>query len=315
MDRSFVLAIHAGAGTIATTETRTAPFHEALICALQAGEVRLRDGASALDAVEAAVVALEDCPLFNAGRGSVYTRDQTHEMDAAIMDGASLRAGAIAGVSDVRNPVCLARHVLEASGAVLLCGAGARKFADERGIAREEAAYFRSEYRLAQLRILQRGGTRAMALDHSVFETAPLDENQKYGTVGAVALDRSGNLAAAVSTGGMTNKRPGRVGDSPIVGAGIYANNETCAISSTGSGEQFIRAVVAHDIHARMKYAGATLQHASREAVFGNLAALGGEGGLVAIDRHGNVAMPFNTRGMYRGLVRDGAEARTYIHE
>lgn len=310
----FVLAVHGGAGTIAPGGGRPEPYHQGLRNALLAGQAVLLAGGGALAAVQAAVMALEDCPLFNAGRGSVYTADRTHEMDAALMDGADLRAGAVAGVRGIKNPVQLARQVLEAGGPVLLAGEGAQRFAGEHGFGGEPPEYFHSEYRLSQLRILQAGGSRQAALDHSVEASAPLDEDCKYGTVGAVARDVSGRLAAAVSTGGMTNKRPGRIGDSPLVGAGFYANNATCAVSATGTGEHFMRAVAAHDIHARMLYLGESLDQAAGGVVHGTLARLGGEGGLVAVDAHGNVCMPFNSRGMYRGVVRGRDEPRTLIY-
>lgn len=313
-NKEFVLALHGGAGTIARNSADPAPFHNGLREALLAGAAVLRAGGSALDAVQMAVMSLEDCPLFNAGRGSVYTADKTHEMDASVMDGSNLRAGAVAGVHGVRNPVRLARHVLDESGAVLLAGDGAQRYAREHGFMTEAPAYFHSDYRLAQLRILQAGGSRQAALDHSVELEAPLDETRKFGTVGAVARDAHGHLAAAVSTGGMTNKRPGRIGDSPLVGAGLYANDATCAISATGTGEYFIRAVVAHDIHARMLYRRETLGEAAHAVVMGNLTQLGGEGGLVAVDAAGNVAMPFNSRGMYRGVVRETGEPQTLIY-
>lgn len=313
-NKDFVLALHGGAGTIAKNSSDPAPYHEGLRAALDAGAAILRYGGTALDAVQAAVAALEDCPLFNAGRGSVYTADQTHEMDASVMEGTTLRAGAIAGVHGVRNPVSLARHVLDAGGPILLAGDGAQRYARENGFETEPAEYFHSPYRLAQLRIMQAGGSRQAALDHNVELEAPLDESRKFGTVGAVARDCHGRLAAAVSTGGMTNKRPGRVGDSPLVGAGIYANDATCAVSATGTGEFFIRSVVAHDVHARMLYKGETLEVAAQAVVMGSLTRLGGEGGIVSVDATGNVSMPFNSRGMYRGVVRSNGEPRTMIY-
>jgi beta-aspartyl-peptidase (threonine type) len=310
----FALAIHGGAGTIASDRIDPAPFHAGLHAALEAGGAILREGGSALDAVEAAVMVLEDCPLFNAGRGAVYTADATHELDASVMEGTTLKAGAVAGVNRVRNPVQLARRVLENAGPILLAGAGAQRFAEEQGLASEAPAYFHVEHRLAQLRFIQAGGSREDALDHSVHVPAPILEDRKFGTVGAVARDRNGRLAAAVSTGGMTNKRPGRIGDSPIVGAGLYANDRTCAVAATGTGEAFLRAVVAHDIHARMLYRGENLEQAAHAAIHESVSGFNGEGGLVAIDAEGRIAMPFNTRGMYRGVLRAGQEPRTMIH-
>lgn len=309
----FAIAVHGGAGTIAQGNSNSEPYHEGLKAALAAGGAVLQAGGSALDGVQAAVSSLEDCLLFNAGRGSVYTADATHEMDAALMDGSTLQAGGVAGVHGVRNPVRLARHVMELSGAVLLVGEGAQRFAREHRFVNEAPAYFHNDYRLAQLRIIQAGGSRQAALDHSIELGAPLDEGRKYGTVGAVARDSQGRLSAAVSTGGMTNKRPGRVGDSPLVGAGLYANNATCAICATGTGEHFMRAVAAHDVHARMLYGRQSLAEASNAFVNDTLRPMGGEGGLIAIDAQGNISMPFNTRGMYRGVWRQGQSVRTLI--
>jgi L-asparaginase / beta-aspartyl-peptidase len=312
--KKFLLAIHGGAGTISQTTSNIAPFHAGLRNSLSAGEVVLKRGGTALDAVQAAVMSLEDCPLFNAGRGSVYTADETHEMDAALMDGATLRAGAVAGVSRIKNPVDLARRVMESSGVVFLTGLGAQRFAIEQGVDSENDDYFHSPYRLAQLKIIQAGGSRKAALDHNIDIDAPLDEAKKFGTVGAVALDIHGHLAAAVSTGGMTNKRPGRVGDSPLIGAGFYANDATCAVSATGTGEMFMRAVAAHDIHSRMAYKGESLEVAARTVMHQTLTRLGAEGGLIAIDAMGNVCMPFNSRGMYRGLTGSEMDLQTMIY-
>lgn len=313
----FVIAVHGGAGTISPGQANTAPYHDGLQAALRAGAAVLEAGGSALDAVQAAVQSLEDCPLFNAGRGSVYTADATHEMDASIMDGSSLRAGAVAGVHGVRNPVALARVVMERTNHVLLVGEGALRLAREQGVAMADAGYFHSQERLAQLERVRAQGAGVMALDHSartLAETpAPIREDGKNGTVGAVALDRHGNLAAAVSTGGLTNKRPGRVGDSPIVGAGIYANNVTCAVACTGTGEHFLRACVSHDIHARMAYKGESLVEAGDAVVHGLLKEIGGSGGLVSVDAQGNVHMPFNSTGMYRGVLREGGVPRSFI--
>lgn len=309
MKSNYALAVHGGAGTIARDTGNEAPYHTALEQALRAGGAVLAGGGSALDAVEAAVVALEDDPLFNAGRGSVYTAAQAHEMDAAIMDGATLGAGAVAVVRDVRNPVRLARAVLADGAHVLLAGDGAEAFARERGFESMPQAYFHTDHRLAQLQRVRAQQPAAMALDHS----APLDEDRKLGTVGAVALDVHGHLASAVSTGGMTNKRPGRVGDSPVIGAGFYANDATCAVCATGTGEHFMRTVAAHEVHARMLYLGEPLQAAARETVMGALTRIGGVGGLIAVDRHGNIEMPFNSVGMYRGMLRAGEAPRTFI--
>jgi len=313
----YVIAVHGGAGTISPEQANEAPYHDGLQAALRAGAAVLEGGGSALDAVQAAVQSLEDCPLFNAGRGAVYTADETHEMDASVMDGASLKAGAVAGVHGVRNPVALARAVMDHTQHVLVIGEGALRLAREHGVELADADYFHSEERLAQLRRVRAQGAGVMALDHTaqtMTETpAPIREEGKHGTVGAVALDVHGNVAAAVSTGGLTNKRPGRVGDSPIVGAGIYANNETCAVACTGTGEHFLRACVGHDIHARMAYKGESLAEAGKAVVHGLLKQMGGSGGLVSVDARGNVHMPFNSLGMYRGVMRQGEEPRSFI--
>ena len=309
----YTLAVHGGAGTIARGQTDAAPYHAGLRAALAAGEAVLAQGGSALDAVVVAVRALEDEPLFNAGRGAVYTSAAQHEMDAAVMMGSTLMAGAVAGVRTLRNPVQLARTVMD-SKFVLLSGDGAEQFAHDHGFEAMPPGYFHTEHRLAQLHKLQNEASGAMQMDHAPDRAAPLDETRKFGTVGAVALDSAGHLASAVSTGGMTNKHPGRIGDSPLVGAGIYANDQSCAVSATGSGEHFIRTCVAHDIHARMAYAGATLEAAS-QAALAEVGRLGGEGGVIAVDRQGNIALPYISAGMYRGWVRAGEVAQTRIFE
>jgi beta-aspartyl-peptidase (threonine type) len=257
---------------------------------LDAGQKILRNGGSSLDAVAAAVRVLEDDPLFNAGRGAVFTSAGTHEMDAAIMDGRTLRAGAIGGVSRIRNPIDLARSVMEKSPHVMLVGQGAEAFARELGLEIMDDEYFSTEQRWQALERVRAAKAEA------------LSDADRHGTVGAVALDEAGNLAAATSTGGSTNKRPGRIGDSPIIGAGTYANNQTCAVSATGDGEFFMRAVAAHDVSALMEYRGMKLGEAAR-IVIAKVGALGGTGGLIAIDREGNIALPFNTIGMYRGSI------------
>lgn len=314
VDSRYVIAVHGGAGTISSSDPESeAPYHQGLQAALAAGAAVLEGGGSALDAVQAAVESLEDCLLFNAGRGSVYTADARHEMDAALMEGSHLAAGAVAGVHHVRNPVALARSVMASSGHVLMVGEGAECFAQQMGLAMEPEVYFHTDERLAQLRSTQGGARDALA---AAFPQAPLQENGKFGTVGAVARDCHGHLAAAVSTGGLSGKRPGRVGDSAVIGAGIYANDLSCAVVATGTGEHFIRAVAAYDVHARMVYRGQTLQEAAPDVVFGELRRMGGLGGLIAVDALGDVRMPFNTSGMYRGLQRQGEPACTAIfHE
>lgn len=306
-----VLAIHGGAGTL-LREKITAEiagiYHEALRAALRAGQEVLRGGHSALDAVCAAVACLEDEPLFNAGRGAVFTHEGRNELDAAVMDGATGRAGAIAGVHIVRNPVRLARAVLEDSPFVLLIGEGAEEFGRRQGIEMVDPSYFATPERWNQLQAVLRHEAETSRDDGT--HAASSEDNDKFGTVGAVARDQAGNLAAATSTGGMTGKRFGRVGDSPIIGAGTWAANTTCAVSATGHGEYFIRAAVAHDIHARIAYGGASLVEAAHTVIHGPLKEIGGSGGVIAIDAAGNVALPLNTSGMYRGILRaDGTMA------
>jgi beta-aspartyl-peptidase (threonine type) len=306
-----LIAIHGGAGTPARAQLdggREAAYHDALRQILLAAQAQLLAGASALDAVTLAVELLEDCPLFNAGVGAVFTRAETHELDAAVMDGTTLRAGAVAGVSRVRRPVRAARALLEHGEHVLLVGAGAEAFAREAGLEMVDPAHFSTALRRAQLRSAL--ATGSVTLDHAGDGQAPLAEGGKLGTVGAVALDSRGHLAAATSTGGMTNKRPGRVGDSPLIGAGTYADDRSAAVSCTGAGEFFIRAAVAHDLCARMAYGGAALDDAAQQIVMQVLPALGGRGGLIAVDAQGRLSMPFNTEGMYRGCAR-GADAPT----
>ncbi|WP_230411539.1 isoaspartyl peptidase/L-asparaginase [Collimonas humicola] len=294
-------------------------YHDALAEILSAGQSILAAGGSALDAVAKAVSMLEDCPLFNAGKGAVYTHAGTHELDAAIMDGATLGAGAIANVARVRNPILAARAVMEHSEHILLVGAGAEEFVAQHGAELVAPEYFHTEARHAQwLRARKQEGM--LLLDHdaasqAATEIAPIDPDDKFGTVGAVALDLHGNLAAATSTGGITNKRVGRVGDSPLIGAGCYANNRTAAISATGTGEAFMRTVAAYDISARMEYAGASLQDAAQQVVMELLPRYQGRGGLIAIDAKGNVALPFNTEGMYRGYAKVGAAPVTAIYK
>jgi len=318
-----LIAIHGGAGTMSRSSIsveQTMAYNDALQSILRAAQQLLADGASALDAVSLAVDLLEDCPLFNAGHGAVFTHDETHELDAAVMDGATLRAGAVACVSRIRRPLRAARAVMEHSEHVMLVAAGAETFAEELGLEMVLPAYFSTDARRAQLR--RALDTDATLLDHDgaslVFHTsavpiAPLDEGSKLGTVGAVALDEHGNLAAASSTGGMTNKRPGRVGDTPLIGAGTYADNRTAAISCTGTGEMFIRIAAAYDICARMVYAGQSLDAAAQEVVMNVLPTLGGRGGLIAVDAQGNLSLPFNTEGMYRGYARVGVTPHTAI--
>lgn len=306
------IVIHGGAGTIgrgSVDAEREAAYHAALNQILLAAQHLLATGGSALDAVSLAVDMLEDCPLFNAGHGAVFTSEETHELDAAVMDGATLRAGAVACVSRVRRPLRAARAVMEHSEHVLLVAEGAERFAARQGLELVEPAYFSTDLRRAQLQRARQA--RAVALDHD--GAAPLDESRKFGTVGAVALDAKGHLAAATSTGGMTNKRPGRVGDSPLIGAGTYADDRSAAVSCTGTGEMFIRVAAAYDVCARMRYAQATLEAATRQVVMDVLPAIEGRGGLIAVDAQGHIALPFNTEGMYRGYARVGQAPYTAI--
>ncbi|WP_345539595.1 isoaspartyl peptidase/L-asparaginase [Variovorax defluvii] len=317
MRSSPVIAIHGGAGTISAASldaSAAQAYHDALRAIVQAGQSLLLKGAPALDAVCLAVEMLEDCPLFNAGHGAVFTAAETHELDAAVMNGADLRAGAVAGVSRIRRPVRAARAVMEEGAHVLLAGAGAEAFAREHGLEMVEPGYFSTEARRAQLHHAK--GAKRVLLDHdgAAAAGAPLDEGRKFGTVGAVALDQHGHLAAATSTGGMTNKRVGRIGDSPLIGAGTYADDKRAAVSCTGSGEMFIRAAAAYDVCARMRYAGQSLAQAAQAVVMQSLPAIGGSGGLIAVDRLGNVCMPFNTEGMYRGHARGTDAPQTAIH-
>ncbi len=293
--QTISIAIHGGAGTLVKglmTAQLEAQYQLTLNIARDEGYSILANGGNAIDAVEVAVKLLEDTPLFNAGKGSVFTNEGTHEMDAAIMDGKSLKAGAVSLISGVKNPIALARDVMEKSYHVFLAGEGAMQFARINGHKILSPEYFYDEVRYQQWQGIK--DSDGFQLDHSV------KKDGKFGTVGAVACDQYGNVAAATSTGGMTNKKFGRVGDSPMIGAGTYANNNTCAVSCTGSGEFFIRGVVAYDVSCLMEYKGLSLQEASREVIMKRVLSIGGDGGLIAVDGKGTIAMPFNTEGMYR---------------
>lgn len=314
-----VIAIHGGAGAItraAMSAEKEQEYRQQLTAIVSAGQQILAAGGSALDAVTEAVRLLEACPLFNAGKGAVFTHQGTHELDASIMDGRTLDVGAVAGVSHIRHPILAARKVLEHSPHVLFIGAGAEAFAVEQGLTPVAADYFSTPERWEQLqRALSSNQT---VLDHDGaahrHSDDPLDPDRKFGTVGAVALDQQGNLAAATSTGGMTNKQVGRVGDSPLVGAGCYANNATVAVSCTGTGEVFIRTLAAYDVSAQMEYGGRSLQQASANVIHDKVQELEGSGGLIAVDAHGNVALPFNSEGMYRGFARVDGEVEVAIY-
>jgi len=300
----YAIAIHGGAGTIlrdALTPELEAQYQKALTHCLSQGEVLLAQGGEALEAVEMAIRALEDEPLFNAGRGAVFTAAGTHELDASIMRGDTLMAGAIAGVTGLRNPISGARAVMELTSHVLLAGQGAEAFLRAEGLAFEDPAYFHTELRHNQW--LEVRGTTQTRLDHSEL---PAHEGQKFSTVGAVALDQLGNLAAGTSTGGMTNKRVGRIGDTPMIGAGTYADNRFGAVSCTGDGEFFIRAVVAYDVIAQVRYGHLNLEEAVRHTLHQTLMEIGGEGGLIAVTPTGDLVLDCNTPGMYRAWVKQG---------
>jgi L-asparaginase / beta-aspartyl-peptidase len=307
----FVLVIHGGAGTILKkdmTDEKENAYRKGLEEALQLGNGILQQGKSAIDTVLATVKSLEDCILFNAGRGSVFGNDGSHEMDASIMDGENLMAGAVAGVKNIRNPVELAYAIMKKSQHVMLSGKGAFEFARLQGVKTEPDEYFYSQFRFDQWKQIQ--GSEEAELDHNVIV-----QDKKFGTVGAVALDIHGNIAAATSTGGMTNKQFGRVGDSPIIGAGTYANNKTCAISCTGHGEPFIRAVTAYDVSCLMEYKGLNLQEAIQLVVHDKLLKIGGEGGMIGVDTKGNFAMEFNSEGMYRGFINSTGKMEVSIYK
>ncbi len=290
------IAIHGGSGTIvfdAKNSELKNEYLKALNHALDEGFEMLKEGLSATDCVCKTVMILEDCNLFNAGKGSVFTAKGLHEMDAAIMDGKTLNAGAVAGLRGVKNPVLVAWDVLQNTPFVMIAGEEAIEYARHKNFKFESDSYFFSQLRYNQWHEIR--GDDIMKLDHS-------GEGAKFGTVGAVAVDAEGNVSAATSTGGMTNKAWGRVGDSPLIGSGTYANNKTCAISCTGHGEYFIRGVVAYDVSCRMEYGGMKLEQAANHVIHKKLKRVGGEGGLIAVDSSGNICMPFNTGGMYRGM-------------
>ncbi len=296
---NYTLVIHGGAGTItrsSMTPEMESEYLAALNAALDGGEEILRNGGTSLDAVERAILILEDSPLFNAGKGAVFTHEGKNELDASIMDGKSQLAGAVAGVRTIKNPILAARAVMEKTEHVMLTGAGAEEFAATQGIQIVDPTYFYTEHRWQALQ-------EELELEK---QQDSLSTQKKHGTVGAVALDQHGNLAAGTSTGGMTNKRYGRVGDTPVIGAGTYADNSTCAVSCTGHGEFFIRYAVAHDVSAAMRYGEMSVNNAAKNIIHERLLAKGGSGGLIAIDSMGNVAMEFNTEGMYRGYAKPG---------
>lgn len=302
----YALVIHGGAGNITPgniPQQKADEYRKVLEHVLQTGDSILKRGGSSLDAVEACVRMMEDCPLFNAGKGAVFNAEGKNELDASIMDGKTGKAGAVAGIMTIKNPISAARAVMEKSQHVLLTGSGAEAFAREQGLEIVSPEYFFTKERYDSFLNARQKADSLNAID------------KKYGTVGCVALDLNGNLAAATSTGGMMMKKYGRVGDSPIIGAGTYADNTTCAVSATGHGEYFIRNVVAYDISALMKYMRLSVKDASAEVIMNKLKSQGGTGGVIAIDKYGNIAMPFNTAGMFRGYVTSGGDLKTAIFE
>jgi len=312
-DGEIAIVIHGGAGTILKenmTPEMEAEYRGKLTEALEVGFRLLKGGASSVDAVEATIRTMEDSPLFNAGRGAVFTSQGRNEMDASIMDGSTLNAGAVASVTKIKNPISAARKVMTASRHVMLVGAGAEMFAREQGLEMADSAYFWTERRWESLQ-------KAKEREASKSDTRLVPEqstDEKFGTVGCIALDKNGNIAAGTSTGGLTNKRWGRVGDSPIIGAGTYASNETCGVSGTGVGEYFMRGLIAYEVSALMAYRGMNLDDAAT-AVLDKLTKMGGSGGFIALDGQGHVAMPFNTAGMYRGYVKADGIVHIYMYE
>lgn len=311
----FSIAIHGGAGTILKEDMTPGleeAYSDALSSALHAGYAVLNEGGTAVNAVKAAIVVLEDNILFNAGRGSVFTKKGLQEMDAAIMDGATLKAGAVAGIRNVRNPIDLATEILKHSDHVFLIGKGANDYAIKQGLKLEPDDYFFSQFRYDQWKAIR--DSDSYSLDHTNTHIEELMRDKKFGTVGAVALDQNGNIAAATSTGGMTNKKYGRVGDSPVIGCGTYANNNTCAISCTGHGEKFIESVAAHDVSCLMEYKGHSLQEAMDIVVKEKLVQLKGDGGMIGVDPLGNACYSLNCAGMYRGFQKSTGERDISIY-
>ena len=313
---NFTMVIHGGAGTILKEDMTPAleqAYSNALKTSLDAGYAVLENGGTAVNAIKASIVLLEDNVLFNAGRGSVFTKKGVQEMDAAIMDGSNLSAGAVTGVRNVRNPIELATEVMRNSNHVFLSGKGANDFAIKQGIKLEPDEYFYSAFRYDQWKAIRDSDT--YSLDHTNHHLEELMKDKKFGTVGAVACDANGKIAAATSTGGMTNKKYGRIGDSPVIGCGTYANNKTCAISCTGHGEIFIRSVAAYDVSCLMEYKGMSLQEAMEKVVNEKLVSLQGEGGMIGVDSNGNYAMVLNSAGMYRAVRTDKGFEQVLIYK
>ncbi len=320
MKQSFGIVIHGGAGTIRKkkmTDSLEKAYRLKLEEAIRVGHTVLSNGGTALEAVTKTINVLENSPLFNAGKGAVFTHDETNELDASIMDGATLNAGAVAGVKRIKNPIDLALAVMKDSPHVMLYGEGAEEFAKQQGFEWVENAYFFTERRYKSIKKVKKKeeAKRNKKIAYHISENFedPFINDTKFGTVGCVALDKDGNLAAGTSTGGMTNKRWNRIGDSPVIGAGTYANNATCAVSCTGWGEYFIRGVVAHDISAMMEYKGVSLEEAAKEVIQAKLTKMGGTGGIIAIDKNGNTTTQFNTAGMYRATMNANGELTVAI--
>ena len=315
----FAIIIHGGAGTILKknmSEEKETAYKTKLEEAIRVGHTILKNGGTSEDAVVKTIQVMEESPLFNAGKGAVFTNEGTNELDASFMDGKTLNAGAVAGIKDVKSPIELAINIMKNSNHVMLSGEGASKFAKEQGLEIVDPSYFYTENRFQSLqRIKDREKTE---LDHDDKKAAFYDatiKDSKYGTVGCVALDKHGNIAAGTSTGGMTNKRWGRIGDAPIIGSGTYANNKTCGVSSTGWGEYFIRNQVAYDISAQMEYKNKSLKEATKDVIQNKLTKLGGTGGVVALDKNGNMSFEFNTAGMYRASMNDKGELIVKIYK
>lgn len=315
-EENFGIVIHGGAGTILKenmSDSLEAAYKAKLKEAISAGYEILKNGGTSLDAVTNTINIMEDSPLFNSGKGAVFTHDGTNELDASIMDGKTLDAGAISGVRHIKNPINLARDVMEKSEHVMLYGNGAEEFAQSLGYKMMDTSYFFTQKRYESLKkVIEKDETKN---EKTISFEDPYIKDSKFGTVGCAALDKHGNLAAGTSTGGMTNKRWNRIGDSPIIGAGTYANNATCAVSATGWGEYFIRGVVAYDISALMEYKGLSLQDAAQEVIQKKVPAMGGDGGIIAIDKDGNVAMEFDTAGMYRATINSKGELLVEIYK
>ncbi|MEZ4857447.1 MAG: isoaspartyl peptidase/L-asparaginase [Flavobacteriaceae bacterium] len=314
----FAIVIHGGAGTILKenmTDSLELAYKNKLEEAIKIGHEILKNGGTALEAVTKTINVMEDSPLFNAGKGAVFTHEETNELDASIMDGTTLNAGAVAGVTHIKNPIDLAFEVMVNSEHVMLAGKGAEEFAKLRGFDLVDPSYFYTENRFQSLQKIKNQEKTELDHDGKTAYNDPFIKNTKFGTVGCVALDKNGNIAAGTSTGGMTNKRWNRIGDAPIIGAGTYANNATCGVSSTGWGEYFIRAMVAHDISAMMEYKGISLKEAAQEVIQKKVPALGGDGGIVALDKDGNIAMEFNTTGMYRAYINTKGELYIGIYK